>query len=163
MTQQPPLHQPSSLYDMSLNRVIRGLSSKSSMLKDALFAQLPQSISRDFDRRATLCSVCGKYHVERTFLIVRTTQETTCYESRICKSCVSIVQYECWACKERIDVSRYLEFEEKFVSQSHLYEMPALMTHYSDQRMPHRYLTLCHRCDGFFWPCDYCGAWINEN
>lgn len=160
-------YQPSSLYNLSFAKFITNLSFKSTASTMASFEHsqldcLPRNIQQDFHHRVTLCGVCGKLHiVDETFLVVRTTKEAHYQESRICGTCLESIHFECWACSQRIEAAKYLEFKRDFKSSSAMCDLPAIMTNYvrSD---PKQYLTLCHRCDGFFWPCDYCGSWINE-
>lgn len=160
-------YQPSSLYNLSFEKFVTNISSRSTAstmktFKNPQLDYLPRTIQRDFHRRVALCSYCGKLHsIDNMFLVVRTTVETNCHESHICESCLESIHFECWACTQRIVAAKYLEFKKDFKSSSAMYELPAIMTNYvrSD---PKQYLTLCHRCDGFFWPCDFCGAWINE-
>lgn len=153
------LQQPSSLYDLSFAKFVSTLKPPDTISSNypPQLDYLPHTIQRDFYEKATVCSICAKIRIDKTFRITFTTNEMDLRDSRVCNSCLG--RFECWACARRIDATEYLDFVNEFTTLQMLNYIPAIMTNYirNDE-----HLTLCYRCDGFFWPCDYCGAWINE-
>lgn len=155
-------YQPKSLYLLSLEKFVTNtMLDVKGLLDHPLVKYLPPSIQRDLRHKVTLCDICDKLHIEETYTVMHTTMYESYQESRVCKSCLESRQCECWACAQRIEVREYVEFTNKFKSFSRIYEIPAIMTDYVEHDS-NLHVTLCHRCDGFFWPCDKCGAWINE-
>lgn len=142
-------YEPKSLYELALNVTCT--------VYNNLIIDLPQTINADISKRIFICYNCKVTGLTERFLITRTNESVNRQNYFICHQCIYKNNFKCWACLDTIKINNYKVFKEQYESMSAFYESP-IMTIYNFNK---KEVILCFKCDGFFWPCDDCGIWIN--